>query len=233
MAILTAMKHEIVSRPNLAGRQIFYPSEAAIQRFERDFGGYISICGTEIAKDPVDLFKTLLGRMEAHAGKNTGKLYVIDNVMILNNAPGSRKFTEQKEIFQRMKEFAKKFRCHVLMIAHPKKGEGFQTTSGIADQENLVDTILRYVRVDPDATLNAEFVPGHEREKISACVVNEKVRDKGTSLDMFLEYQPEIGAVREVTMFPPAEKYAQAGYWVRFAHRYRDYDVAGNAPYKD
>jgi len=231
LALLCANDNETVIQNNLAGRQIIYPSDLALDRFESYYSEFIQICGTEISKDPVQLWKVLMQNMQAHSAKKQGKLYIIDNMMIINNAPGQKKFPEQKQILQTLKQFTKDYDSHVVLLAHPKKGEGFQTTSGLLDQENLVDTIIRYVRIhdEKDRAKRLQYIdiPDTEKEKVSAVLLTEKIRDRGTELMTLFEYNEKRGAIIELSTLPKAIEYQNNGYWVRYINRISNKDVPG------
>jgi len=151
---------------------------------------------------------------------------MIDNLMVLTSSygAGGKELAAQKRIVASLKVFALEYGVHVLLLAHPKKGEGFQSVGGSGNIENTCDTLLRYVRVKGDAARQmseASELPCAEVENISAVVLNEKVRDEGEDNIMFLEWDSTKGMVRDVAYIPGlrecADRYEKQGFFSRSA----------------
>ena len=71
------------------------------------------------------------------------------------------------------------------------------------EQENLADTILYYVRlpndIDRSKIMNETNINSEDAKKISAVIINKKVRDEGTSFPVYLEWMNQTGTVSEIT----------------------------------
>ena len=243
LAQLCAEPGEILRKTNIGGRVISVPSDRCFKRFDERYKGLISMCDMTISERPERLFRTLVEHMERLADAGV-YLFVLDSMMVLNTATGNKKFDEQKRITETLKQFAVRNGTHVLLIAHPKKGEGFQSVSGAGEQENLVDTILRYVRISEESRAKNLAYSGlaeADKAKVSAMLLNEKIRDRGEQKTAYLEWDAERGAVIELSRLAAAETYQKNGYWTRPSRRFgaedlpSDTDAAAEArqAYKD
>ena len=223
MARILAHENELEIIENDAGRNIYYPSQNVIDKFSEKLGKYITIEDTE--SYPIgEIFQYMMIQMEQLARKGYF-LFVIDNMMIINEAIGNKRFIQQKEIVKTLKEFAKKYDVHVILIAHPRKGVGDQTTSGVAEQENLVDTIIRYKRIIPDDKDCSKLIkqcklPEKYKSQVTAVLIPEKVRDNGKYEIAWLKWDGIKGIVLDMSMLPRAHDYAQKAGWVLPVHKY-------------
>lgn len=228
---LCAKAGEIQTRPNLADRTLYYPTQEAGDRFNKEYAKYIHLCDSSISKVQSQLFNTIFRNMKGLAKKGT-KVFLIDSMMKINNAPGNMKFSEQKVIVQSLKDFAVDFGVHIILIVHPSKHH--TGTSGILEQENLADTIIRYVRIydekERGVLLKNSDLPEEEKKKISAMVVVEKIRDQGETVPMFMEWEPTRGAVIDVNMKLISASYQKKGLWARYVNRISDSDCYRGNP---
>jgi 5S rRNA maturation endonuclease (ribonuclease M5) len=218
-ARMCANSGEIIAYDNGVGRNLYAPNDQAIERFERKYGMMIDFY-IKPSKIASNVFDDMLTRMETKA-KQGFRLFFIDNLMVLTGgAPNV--FREQERIVAGLKEFAINFKSHIILVAHPKSGEGNQKVSGSMEIENRVDTILRYIRVSKGQIENdtalQEFTH-EEKSKITAMVLNEKVRDEGESNSIYLEWEPHKGVVIEIASiektYSYADEYERKGWWSR------------------
>jgi hypothetical protein len=173
-----------------------------------------------------DVFKKLYTQMVkmTHRAHNV-KLFIIDNLMTLTKGYEGKLLAEQKNIAMMLKDFAEKYKVHVILIAHPRGGDGNQRISGAQEIQNICDTIIRYVRLGDE---EKKMFKGTEYEKflhrISAYIKFEKVRDDGTSKSAALEWDNKIGAVYNLSFDQEAINYEQDGYWTRHIKKYSEED---------
>lgn len=91
------------------------------------------------------------------------KLFILDNMMSLDleALEGGNLNVKQKSLIVRLKEFAKKNKVHVIVVAHPKKTSAFlrkNDISGTGDITNVADNVLIAHRVNQDfLRAGAEF----------------------------------------------------------------------------
>lgn len=223
-ARLCSTKGCIESYQNEAGRTIFKPSQEMIDDFDDTIADKITLY--KMTSDVnVDPFDDMIDKMKYYASCGH-KIFMIDNLMVLTSSygAGGKELAAQKRIVASLKVFALEYGVHVLLLAHPKKGEGFQSVGGSGNIENTCDTLLRYVRVKGDAARQmseASELPCAEVENISAVVLNEKVRDEGEDNIMFLEWDSTKGMVRDVAYIPGlrecADRYEKQGFFSRSA----------------
>lgn len=221
-ARMIANQGEISSYDNGSGRPLFEPTEALQERFRSLYSDYIYFFEHDHACKE-NIFDNLLHMMKQNAIRGC-KLFLLDNLMVMTSASGPRVFDDQKRIITDLKMFAKDYKVHVLLVVHPRKGDGYQSISGASEIENTADTILRYVRVDKsNAEFACEFLPDHEVSNISAMVFNEKVRDEGEANPFFLEWDKQKGIVREVTYIEElrdlSQSYFEQGWFSRYQSR--------------
>lgn len=183
---IIAREGEIESSDNGYGRTVWYANDLAEKRFDEHYAPYI-----DMYVKPIDLkipvFDDLIARMTDKA-KQGVRLFVIDNMMKLT-ADQKNTNTAQIMIIAKLKEFADYYNVHIVLIAHPRKGDGDQSISGAMEQENTADTILRFKRIFSASGLGKEDnFPSAESHKVTAVVLNEKVRNGGKQYPMYMEF---------------------------------------------
>lgn len=91
------------------------------------------------------------------------KLFILDNMMSLDleALEGGNSNIKQKSLIVRLKEFAKKNKVHVIVVAHPRKTTAFlrkNDISGTGDITNVADNVFIAHRVNQDfLKAGAEF----------------------------------------------------------------------------
>lgn len=94
--------------------------------------------------------KAILGVFEACARRYGCKLFVVDNLMSALTSPEEENRAQAKFTAQ-LKAFARKYHCHVLMVAHPRKSNGKkefenEDISGSSAIGNLADFVINVER---------------------------------------------------------------------------------------
>jgi len=226
-AHMTSSRELIDETSNGAGRVIFTPSPKAIDIFNKNYGNKILFYEDDV-KSTINKYDLMKDKMAACV-KRGYKLFIIDNLMVLTikrqGVKFYNKFDEQTRIMDDLKQFAKDHAVHIIMLAHPNAGG--EKVSGAMEIENLADTIIKYKRVDEETAIamGANFgIPEHEARKISAVVLNEKVRNHGTSYPMFLEWNAEHGIVVDIAyredIKENADRYSKKNWFSRAAKLY-------------
>lgn len=86
--------------------------------------------------------------------KEKVQLVVLDNLMSLQiNDYDGDKYSQQTAFINDLKEYAKKNNIHIILVAHPRKENGFlrkESISGTADLTNLADNVIILHRVNKD-----------------------------------------------------------------------------------
>lgn len=86
--------------------------------------------------------------------KENVQLVVLDNLMSLQiNDYDGDKYSQQTAFINELKEYAKKKNIHIILVAHPRKENGFlrkESISGTADLTNLADNVIILHRVNKD-----------------------------------------------------------------------------------
>jgi hypothetical protein len=145
------------------------------------------------------------------------RLFVIDNMMKLTTDQANA-LDAQKRIIADLKEFAVRSESVIVLICHPRKGDGDQSISGAQEQENTADTILRFSRCDGMQGGPKEF-PQQDAAKVTAKVTCDKIRNGGTMHPMFFEFDHERQANIEIVYLPDikwsADKYMTDGFFSR------------------
>jgi hypothetical protein len=139
--------------------------------------------------------------------------------MVMCDRTGNNLFSEQKQIALALKQFCEETKTHVILIAHPKKGEGNQDVSGATEVINLADTILRYMRLtDEDKSKLIKDNPEKESyyKKVSAQLVVEKIRDEGRSKTAYFEWEAERGILWDLSDLVHAKSYEDQGLWTKY-----------------
>jgi len=194
---LVANSDEVVKYDNGFGRTTWLANEVAQKRFNDEYENLISMYVKPAALE-VPVFTDLMTRMRDSAKHGT-RLFVIDNMMKLT-ADQPKALDAQKRIIMELKDFAVRTDSTIVLICHPRKGDGDQSISGALEQENTADTILRFKRGSVGKTPD-EF-PKHEQGKITAQVICEKIRNGGTMHTMYFEFSQERQANIEIAYLP-------------------------------
>jgi len=80
------------------------------------------------------------------------KVYVIDNLMSLLETDAANKYVDQSNIVEKLKQFAKALRVHIILIVHPHKMEenklisklNISGTKEISDKSDNIISIMRW-----------------------------------------------------------------------------------------
>jgi RecA-family ATPase len=216
-ARLIAEPGEIDAYDNGYGRTVWTANKNAEERYDSHLGKFIDMYIKPIVLN-LPVFKDLISRMTDKARQGC-KLFVIDNMMKLTaDQPNALK--AQLTIIAKLKEFCDYYDVHVVLICHPKKGEGHQSISGAMEQENTADTILRFIRIfdQEDVNNNDEFPP-HEFKNVTAVVRCEKVRHGGKDHTMYMEFDQVRQANIEISYLDSvrylAKQYKEDGFYSR------------------
>lgn len=119
------------------------------QRIQEWISGKMWLFDNEIVAEQ-EQTKAILGVFEACARRYGCKLFVVDNLMSALISPEEENRAQAKFTAQ-LKAFARKYRCHVLMVAHPRKSNGKQEfqnedISGSSAIGNLADFVINVER---------------------------------------------------------------------------------------
>lgn len=198
----------------------------AYSEYKEKYGGMIILSDPQKAKEASDLYAHMLSEM-IKMTKHGVKLYVLDNLMKLCvGCPAGDLLSKQKQIISDLKDFALKYSVHVILIAHLRKDN--ERISGASEVENTADAVLRYERIFGDAIplfIKAMDLDEQILNRVSAYIVQQKVRDEGTYNITLLEWESERGAVINLSTLPKAIEYQSKGYWTRAISRVSDEDV--------
>ncbi len=218
LARLIAREDEIITSDNGYGRTIWSAGPGAEERYNNTVGKNIDMYVKPLRLS-MPVFDDLISRMTDKARQGT-KLFIIDNMMKLT-ADQYDTFKAQQSIVAKLKEFCDYHDASIVLIAHPKKGDGDQSVSGAMEQENTADTILRFKRVfgSDGLSSNQDDFPPHELPNVTAVVINEKVRDGGKDHMMYMEFdhvrQANIEIVYIDNIRDMAKDYQDTGYYSR------------------
>ena len=218
LARLIANADEIKTYDNGYGRTVWSANEEAERRYDEQLGRFIDMYEKPL-RLAVPVFEDLISRMTDKARLGC-KLFVIDNMMKLT-ADQYDTFKAQQMIVTKLKEFADYHGVHIVLIAHPKKGEGAQSISGAMEQENTADTILRFTRIFDTGAIadNKDEFPPHELEHVTAMVTCEKVRNGGKDHAMYMQFDPVREANIEIVYLEEikdlAREMQEDGYYCR------------------
>lgn len=188
------------------GRNIIFYSP-----FEPDKNGVVRVIK--------NLFDDMMMKLIKFA-KRGCKEFMVDNLMKLTE--GAQNINrEETRIVSGLVDFANKYNVHVTLIAHTNKtGEEI---SGSQNIENLVHTVVRFVRIDKTKSKvskkkskKGKLAPTMENldmveadyKKLTSTLIFEKVKDGGSDFNIMMEFLPRQGIGREVTFHGPAKEWS-------------------------
>lgn len=235
LAKMDCAPQEIQHRIGIAGREEYHPTSKARENYRAGIGKFITIID-KLGAGRQNMFDYVWGEMEK-AAQNGCKLFILDNLAILNGSQGKNKFDHQEDICLKIDLFKLRYDVDVILIVHPRKGKGFESASGVGQIEDLADTLIRLIRLsdDPHVIETENFMkkskalaktkfPEAVKEKITAILTFEKVK-KGTKYTAFLEWDPIREISIEVSMMNKAIEYQNKGFFVRHIRRMNDADL--------
>lgn len=210
---LVANDGELIAYDNTFGRTDWYANEAAAARYNEEIAPYIDFYDKPLKMEQ-KLFAGLMSEMIIKAKQGT-VLFVLDNMMKLT-CDEKETFKAQQQIIAGLKEFAVSYQVHIILIAHPRK-DG-TSVSGAMEIENTADTILKFTRLF-GGNFESDDLPIQESQKITAMVLNEKVRDGGKSYPLYMEFdgirQANIEVVYLPDLYQKAVEYKRDGFFSR------------------
>ena len=163
-----------------------YPSEWQVREFTKWLSGKTYILNTLDSLTPAVILDTF-----EYASRRYGvKHFLIDSLMKVS-FPGKEELKEHKFFINQLTNFAHKFKCHIHLVAHPRKGgrdsdrPGKVDIMGTGDITNLADNVLIMHRPDEE-----EKERGITNEKIipDAILYIKKNRVKGTEGSLKLHF---------------------------------------------
>jgi len=220
MALVHAESHEKeCEEDDSTGKKLWYPREAAIDKFDKTLGRFISFSKSENMSTENAIYDNLTKEMNKGVQRGV-KVFVIDSMTTLTiGSTDNKRFAMQDKIMAQFVEFLHKHKnkgVHIFMLAHPKSGEGNQKITGAANQENLVDTILRYSRT---LDLVIPQLSDADNENVSAIVTTEKIRNRGSYDPCYLEFNADNAQLREINILAEYQEHAKAyelkNWWTR------------------
>jgi Replicative DNA helicase len=128
-----------------------YPPRQEVKETLDELSGKIYLINTIDAITPEEL----LDMFEYAARRYGVKHFLIDSLMKLS-FPGKEELKEHKLFINQLTAFGNRFRCHIHLVAHPRKSSrdrdrpGKVDISGTGDITNLADNVLVMFRPDED-----------------------------------------------------------------------------------
>jgi len=172
-----------------------YPDEWQVREFTSWLSGKTYILNTLDSLTPAVILDTF-----EYASRRYGvKHFLIDSLMKVS-FPGKEELKEHKLFINQLTGFAHKFKCHVHLVAHPRKGgrdsdkPGKVDVMGTGDITNLADNVLIMHRPDEDekerGAANQQIVP-------DAILYCKKNRVKGTEGSLKLHFDAKTKKYHE------------------------------------
>ena len=107
------------------------------------------------------MVESVIKRFTMCARRYGCKLFLVDNLMMLTNGI-EEELKQQAKITAALKQFAVRFKAHVILVAHPRKTPANQTfnsedVAGSAAITNLADIVMCIEKPNIRVTKNREF----------------------------------------------------------------------------
>ncbi len=154
-----------------------------------------------IYDDSVDTTaKSLLIKMEEMARKFGTKVFLIDNLMMVDlECSEDGRLQAEKNFIKDLIFFAKKFNVLVFLVAHPRKTgdailnkEDISGSSNIVNLAHMVFSVHRYTdkELEGETNLKGDFIKGKEPKKYDSCVSVLKNRITGLlpTTELYFDY---------------------------------------------
>lgn len=136
-------------RPSNYGDGKFYVPDHIGERIDKWMDGRFFLYNNEYGNTWEQIFHDMNELVNAGV-----KMFILDNLFSLNiDLLEGDKNNKQKELIVQIKDFSKKNRIHIILVAHPRKTLAFMRKndiSGTGDLSNCVDNVFIMHRVNND-----------------------------------------------------------------------------------
>ena len=136
-------------RPSNYGDGKFYVPDHIGERIDKWMDGRFFLYNNEYGNTWEQIFHDMNELVNAGV-----KMFILDNLFSLNiDLLEGDKNNKQKELIVQLKDFSKKNRIHIILVAHPRKTLAFMRKndiSGTGDLSNCVDNVFIMHRVNND-----------------------------------------------------------------------------------
>jgi len=166
-----------------------YPEKRQVKDFTKWLNGKMYVLNTLNSLTPA----VILDNFEYAARRYGVKHFLIDSLMKVN-FPGREELKEHKAFISQLTNFAHRLKCHIHLVAHPRKGArdsdrpGKVDIMGTGDITNLADNVLIMHRPDEDekelGIMNKRIVP-------DALLYVKKNRVRGFEGSLKLHFDPQ------------------------------------------
>jgi len=128
----------------------YKPTSVGIESFKQTVAPYISLFDNEQLTE-ADVVKQLFAWVKREASLFSTKVFIIDNLMKLENGSDGQLLESQRIITNRLKTFCEALQIHVILVAHPRKDTDIVTVDSISGSKNItnvVDNVIIFQRLD-------------------------------------------------------------------------------------
>jgi len=218
MARIGAAPDEVEVIPGLAGRKYYRPTEARYKKFQNALGDWITFISyydiVNIIEEMQGMnVETIVDMNIAEALRDGVRFFVLDNLSKLIEQDGNKVFDAQRRIIRKIQRLCRKYNATVLLVTHPnKRGDAVGGISEIINHADCVLQIKRLLEEDNRSRYFSQF-PSTVAEKASGVLSIVKAREEGMLGKIPLMWDPERGALLNVTTMEGAMQYELDGWW--------------------
>jgi len=126
------------------------PKSELVQKFNAEWHQHISSFNCGHLQD-ANRLKKLYEWIQFESSIYGTRLFIIDNLMKLEVGMGEDLNSKQGDIIDTLKNFASALNVHIILVAHPKKGESSLNSESISGSQkiaNTVDNLVSFQRFD-------------------------------------------------------------------------------------
>lgn len=178
------------------GREFYYCPKNVAEKIHEWTYGYLYIFNNEYGSE----WGGLLDAVRKQVTENDVKLIMLDNLMAID-VDGPSDNDVQTRLIKDLKNLAREFRVHVVLVCHPRKEHAFQlirkdSIAGTANLTNLCDNLLIVHRVGRDFEKRAKefFGSAETLEMLNYATIVEVAKNRSHGVvdeTIGLLYEPE------------------------------------------
>lgn len=141
----------------------YHPTRDVAEKINRWLDGSLFLYNNEYGNNDEFIFKSLEELVE----KEGVRLIILDNLMTVDLDSDGTENEKQTAFIKGLKNFARKWSVHVILVCHPRKEQSFQllrkeSISGTANLTNLCDNLIIMHRIGRDFDRRAKDFFGTE-----------------------------------------------------------------------
>lgn len=176
-----------------------------IDHFNAEYAKYISSFNCNHLQNDQKM-KKIYEWIKFEANIYNTRLFILDNLMKLEVGIGGDIYAAQGDIIDQLKNIASALNVHIILIAHPKKGQQYLNSESVSGSQKIANTVdnmisfQRFDKMDPGASDNIKqrLNKNNEYDDITAFIKLEKNRVWAKLATIPMRYNEETNCIHDM-----------------------------------